>query len=45
MSDKHQRCVANFFEIVKGFGMLPDKYAQAGIFVRAGVVAANRKYK
>ena len=22
---QHHRCAANFFEIVKGFGMLPDK--------------------
>ena len=31
--NQHQRCVANFSEIVKGFGMFPNKYAQVGIVV------------
>ena len=26
--NQHQRCVANFSEIVKGFGMLPNKILQ-----------------
>ncbi len=30
---QHHRCVANFFEIVKGFGMFPNKYAQVGTAV------------
>ena len=30
---QHQRCVANFFEIVKGFGMFPNKYARVGTSV------------
>lgn len=28
--NQHQRCVANFSETVKGFGMFPNKYAQVG---------------
>ena len=28
MTSKHQRCVANFSEIVKGFGMFPNKILQ-----------------
>ena len=30
---KHQQCAANFSEIVKGVGMMPNKYAQVGIAV------------
>ena len=42
--NQHQRCVANFFEIVKGFGMLPNKIFQkvstAGILKNARVGTA-----
>lgn len=31
--NQHQRCAANSSEIVKGLGMLPNKYAQVGTAV------------
>ncbi len=31
--NQHHRCVANFSEIVKGFRMFPNKYAQVGTAV------------
>ena len=31
--NQHQRCVANFSEIVKGFGTFPNKYARVGTAV------------